>query len=57
MATSVQDNAVVAEAATALPQDTWKPSTPERLLIATLCLISLMVALDATVIVTSLSVR
>lgn len=35
----------------------WKPSRQEVMIMLTLAIISLMVSLDATVIITSLSVR
>ena len=44
------------EAASPAPEPEWKPSRHELLIIITLAIVSLLVALDASVIVTSLSV-
>lgn len=54
-----QDNGDVEQSAGVLKDSAtkWKPSRAEVLIMGTLALISLMVSLDATVIVTSLSVR
>lgn len=44
------------EAAKPAPETEWQPSRHELLIIITLAIVSLLVALDASIIVTSLSV-
>ncbi|KAI1077036.1 major facilitator superfamily transporter [Whalleya microplaca] len=53
--TSEQQNDTVADEAQQLPCEEWQPSHHERAIIYTLAIISLLVALDASIIVTSLN--
>jgi hypothetical protein len=44
-------------AGSSMTETDWKPSTQELLIMLSLALISLMISLDASIIITSLSVR